>query len=110
MTNRTAKASARKSFGEYKPLIQFSDGSTEVCEKSPERQDRYTKRGLIPGKRMARGKTYPTREEAVAVAEEIIAMRLAHTEAQFADLLNRPNASASAIAYVKASIALWSGK
>jgi len=73
--NVTAKASARKSLGEYKPLISYSNGQTEVCEKSPERFDKHTKYGIVKGNRYARGNTYPTREEAILVAQTIIDMR-----------------------------------
>jgi hypothetical protein len=70
-----AKASARKSLGEYKPLIVYPCGRTEVCEQSPDRHDRNTKRGVIKGNKMARGTTYSTRDEAVAAAQEWIDMR-----------------------------------
>ena len=70
-----AKASARKSLGEYKPLIVYPNGKTEVCEQSPERSDRNTKQGIVPGNRMARGKTYATKEEATAVAQAWIDAR-----------------------------------
>jgi hypothetical protein len=73
--NQSAKASARKSLGEYKPLIIYPNGSTEVCEKSPERNDRNTKAGLVKGNRLARGKTYTTKEEAVEAAQNVIDIR-----------------------------------
>jgi hypothetical protein len=69
------KASARKSLGEYKPLIVYPNGKTEVCEKSPERFDRHTKHGVIKGNRLARGNTYATREEAIAAAQDFIDIR-----------------------------------
>jgi hypothetical protein len=69
------KASARKSLGEYKPLIVYPSGKTEVCEKSPDRFDRHTKHGVIKGNRMARGNTYETKEEAIAAAQHVIDIR-----------------------------------
>lgn len=75
MTKTAATASARKSLGEYKPLIVYPGGKTEVCEQSPERRDYNTKQGMVRGNKMARGKTYATREEAIAVAQEWIEMR-----------------------------------
>lgn len=68
-----AIASARKSLGEYKPLILIKDGSktirSQVIETSPERLDRNTKSGIILGNKFARGNTYSTREEAILVAQ-----------------------------------------
>lgn len=69
-------ASARKSLGEYKPLLRYSDGSTEVCEKSPERSPQYVRgEGMIAGKRYARGTTYATKIEAVTAAQAVIDAR-----------------------------------
>jgi hypothetical protein len=70
-----AKASARKSLGEFKPLIVYPDGKTEVCEQSPDRQERYTKQGIVRGNRLARGNTYLTKEEAVEAAQIVIDIR-----------------------------------
>ena len=75
MTNTFAKASARKSLGEYKPIIVYPNGKTEVCEKSPDRFDKYTKKGVIKGNRMARGNTYETKEQAIDAAQRIIDLR-----------------------------------
>lgn len=72
------KASARKSLGEFKPLIVYPCGKTEVCEQSPERQERYTKNGPVKGNRLARGNTYLTREEAVEAAQQVIDIRREH--------------------------------
>lgn len=80
-----AKASARKSLGDFKPLIVYPGGKTEVCEQPPERFDRHTKNGVIPGQRMARGTTYKTREEAVAVAQAWIDLRRADAERRIAE-------------------------
>lgn len=101
-----AKASARKSLGEYKPLIVYPSGSTEVCEKSPERQDRYTKHGVIKGNKKARGTTYPTKEEAVAAAQRVIDLRLEDAYARKAkfEMFGRPTEK------IQAEIDLWSGK
>jgi len=72
---KSAKASARKSLSEYKPLIVYPNGQTEVCEKSPERSDRHTKKGVVKGNRMARGNTYLNKEDAIASAQNIINIR-----------------------------------
>lgn len=68
-------ASARKSLGEFKPIIVYPNGKTEVCEQSPERANQHTKYGVIKGNRMARGTTYKTREEAIAAAQAVIDAR-----------------------------------
>ena len=79
-----AIASARKSLGEYKPLIVYANGSTEVCEKSPERAGLHTRQGYIPGKRMARGTTYANRAEAVVAAQAVIEARRQDAAARLA--------------------------
>ena len=71
-----AIASARKSLGEYKPLILIKDGSetirSQVVEKSSERFDRNTKSGIILGNKYARGNTYSSKEEAILAAQSEI--------------------------------------
>ena len=87
-----ATASARKSNGEYKPLISFSGGRTEVVEQSSERAGVYTKHGFIAGNRYARGSTYDNRADAIAAAQAEINRRradlIAHAEKNEA-LMNR---------------------
>jgi hypothetical protein len=90
-----AVASARKSLGEYKPLIEYRQGSrilrTEVCEKSPERSAHYVRgEGMVGGNRMARGTTYKLREDAVAVAQAWIDARREEALARYQDFLNHP--------------------
>lgn len=80
---KSAKASARKSLGEYKPLIVYPDGKTEVCEQSPERFGRNTKTGYVKGNRLARGTTYSSKEEAIEAAQEIINDRREEALARF---------------------------
>lgn len=101
-----AKASARKSLGEYKPLIVYPNGSTEVCEKSPERSDRHTKYGVIKGNKKARGTTYTTKEEAVAAAQKCLDLRLEDAYARYAkyEKMGKPTDK------IQAEIDLWSGK
>ena len=84
----SAKASARKSLCEYKPVIVFPNGSTEICQKSPERQDRHTKHGIVKGNRMARGTTYATREEAIAAAQNVINIRREDAEKTYNEWIN----------------------
>lgn len=86
----SVKASARKSLGEYKPLIVYPNGRTEVVEQSPDRFDRNTKRGMIKGNRMARGNTYTTREDAIAAAQEMIDFRRDEAIRRYYNMKNGP--------------------
>ena len=107
----SAKASARKSLGEFKPLIIYPNGSTEVCEKSPERADQYTRNGVIPGNRYARGNTYATREEAIAAAQAVIDARRVDAEQRLA-LWTSQNTNGRfdrGIAAVRREILTWGG-
>lgn len=114
MTKTSATASARKSLGEYKPLIVYPDGSTEVCEQSPERADRHTKYGVIKGNRKARGTTYKTRAEAIAVAQAWIDARRAEAITRFAkysafDKVD-PEVLARTLSRIRQEIAMWGGE
>ena len=102
----SAVASARKSLGEFKPLIVYPCGKTEVCEKSPERQDRHTKRGVIPGNRLARGNTYGTREEAVLAAQKVLDIRRADAERRVAEWSKMTGREAG-VARAKQEAVLW---
>ena len=106
----TAKASARKSLGEYKPLIVYPEGRTEVCEQSPERFDRYTKQGVIKGQRMARGNTYATREEAIAAAQAVIDARRDEAISRYNKYSNHPLEKIRAMAErVAHEVETWGG-
>ena len=98
-----AVASARKSLGEFKPVIVYPTGKTEVCEQSPDRFTRHTKQGIIPRNRMARGNTYATREEAIAAAQEIIDIRREHA----LDRLTKYSAHPDAVARITIEARLW---
>lgn len=104
-----AVASARKSLGEFKPLIVLGN-KTEVCESSPERCDRYTERGVIKGSRYARGTTYQTRGEAIAAAQLVIDARLADARERLArfSTMNNPQRDRG-IAIVRNEIIMWGG-
>lgn len=83
MKNATVTASARKSQGEYKPVIVHTSGRTEVLQQATVKPYSRT----LDGKRRlytaeARGTTYATREEALAVAQ-------AHIDRCLADALKR---------------------
>jgi len=106
-----AKASARKSLGEYKPLIVYPNGKTEVCEKSPERANHYTAKGMIKGNRYARGKTYADRAEAIAAAQDVIDYRREATEAEYRKWAQSDNEKVRASAHRKlAEARLWGSK
>lgn len=76
-------ASARKSLGEYKPLLVYPNGKTEVCEQSAERFDRNTKKGMVNGNRMARGNTYASRQDAIEAAQKVIDTRRVDAETMY---------------------------
>lgn len=105
-TKTTATASARKSLGEYKPLIKYPNGRTEVCEQSSERRDTGDVRaGGTKGNRMARGTVYATRAEAVAAAQALIDLRLDDARKQLALGQKLGRDTRYALSYV----ALWGG-
>lgn len=106
-----AKASARKSLGEYKPLIVYPDGRTKVCEQSPDRAARNTPKGIVQGNRYARGKTYATRAEAIAAAQDVIDYRREATEAEYRKWAQSDNEKVRASAHRKlAEAQLWGSK
>jgi hypothetical protein len=80
------EASARKSAGEYKPLLKLPGGKTKVLEQSLERTGVYCPRlkQYVNQNRMARGNTYATRAEAVAAAQAHIDGEIARLESQLA--------------------------
>ena len=107
MTNRItpAVASARKSLGEYKPLIKVG-GRTEVVEQNPDRFARNTRGGMVQGNRYARGTTYSNRGDAIAAAQRMIDSRLADAIARHADFtVNQPNYRGQCIR----EILVWGG-
>jgi hypothetical protein len=101
-----AKASARKSLGEYKPLIVYPDGRTEVCEQSPERHDRNTKRGIVKGNRMARGVAYSSKEEAIQAAQDVIDVRRADAIRRIQEWSGIPGRE-SAVERVRKEAEMW---
>lgn len=66
------KASANKSFGDYKPVIVHDNGSQEIVGKKGRYIRIQTETVFYGGPsemvRYQRGKTFPTKEEAVALA------------------------------------------
>lgn len=102
MTNHVI-ASARKSKGQYKPIVLFPCGRTLVVEQSPERFGRNTRTGYIEGQRFARGVTYASREEAIEAAEKYIAWQLAEAIAH-RDRKTIPRVQD------QANVILWGGK
>lgn len=103
-----ATASSRKSLGEYKPLIRYSNGKTEVCEKSPERAPTWQGSQMIRGNRYARGTTYKTKEEAIQVAQKIIDIRREDAEARLSKAIEfcRPEHH---LEYIRREIKIWQG-
>lgn len=107
------KASARKSLGEYKPLLVFADGSTKILEQAPERKLQYSRaesRYHIANK-MARGMTYTTREEAIVAAEAHIADRIAEARERYEkfEATAPEHLKQNLLASVKREIELWGG-
>ena len=104
-----AVASARKSLGEYKPLILIKDGTktirSQVVEKSVERFDRHTKNGIIPGNQYARGNTYSSREEAILAAQSEIDFLFDQVSRQQQEIIAR---TGKPHPYVQSQIELYS--
>ncbi len=72
------KASARKSYGEYKPVIIYDNGRTEICGKKgyvvqeqAQTQFGYSSERTI----FQRGKTFKERQDAVDYAQAVIDRR-----------------------------------
>ncbi|CEG08748.1 hypothetical protein BN961_02166 [Afipia felis] len=77
------KASARKSFGEYKAVIVYPNGRTEILGKC-ERPLIWRGKEALPGglTHFVRGKTFANREDAIARAQrEIDGLFANHTAA-----------------------------
>ena len=105
MNTTLAVASARKSLGEYKPLIKVG-GRTEVIEQNPDRFARNTRDGMVTPNRYARGTTYASRDDAIAAAQQVIDLRLAAAIARHADFTaNQPNYRGQCIG----EILIWGG-
>lgn len=100
-----AVASARKSKGEYKPIIKYPNGKTEVVEQNPERFTKYTPKGEIPGNKYARGNTYTTREEAINAAQNAIDMRLAEAKKRHAKFSEKQKEKSKD--RIQQELALW---
>lgn len=69
---KLSSASARKSLGEYKPLLERKEGAllrTEILARA-------AARNIDGNKTFARGVVFKTREEAIAYAEEIKQVRI----------------------------------
>lgn len=96
-----AQASARKSNGEYKPMIKVGSNTT-IVEQNPERFDKHTKFGVVKGDRYARGTTYSVRADAIAAAQRFIDARLAETLVKF-EKFGQPEK-------MKREITLWGGE
>jgi len=86
---KTSKAHYRKWKNSYKPLIKYSDNTSEVVDQSPERFNNYTKNGCIKGNRYAQGMLYDTKEEAIKRASEVIKQRLQETITRY-EKYNKP--------------------
>lgn len=89
---RAYKASARKSFGSFKPVVVKGDGSTEVCGQRAELRNKVWVDGR-PDPKTAyvqnhRGVTFQTRDEATAYARACIE-ELLSTEQQRYDMFLR---------------------
>lgn len=87
------KASARKSYGSYKPIIVSPDGRTEVCGQRRETRYLVWVDGKPDPKTMYvtnhRGLTFPSREEAVQYAYRCIGARVADAEKRLAGFRER---------------------
>lgn len=72
------EATARKSFGGYKPVIRYSDGRTEVCGQNARliREFPQTKFGCYSERiKHKRGVTFASRDDAVMYAQRVIDLR-----------------------------------
>lgn len=74
------KPSARKSFGEYKPMIRHTDGRTEICGQRSRTFQIQAETKFYSGPsevtKHYRGATFKTRAEAVAFAQRDIDFRI----------------------------------
>jgi|GEM_PF-6120991 len=72
----TKRPSARKSFGQYKAVIVHEDGRSEILGKVS-RPLVWRGKESMPGgpMRFVRGKTFASREEAIAFARRTIDLR-----------------------------------
>lgn len=74
------KAAARKSFGEYKPMIRHANGRTEICGQRSKTFQIQAETKFYSGPseitKHYRGVTFPTRAEAVAFAQADIEYRI----------------------------------
>lgn len=110
----SVKASARKSLGEYKPLIVFPDGSTQIVEQADERQLQYSisERRYFRENKYARGTTYKNREDAINAAQIKIDMNLKEARERLVKFeSNAPeHLREKLIASVKREILFWGGE
>ena len=86
-------ASARKSKGEYKPMIKWPSGRTEIVEQAEERRPIYNpETGTYHrADKYARGTTYANRSEAIAAAQAEIDHRPAETTKRRDEFAKSPN-------------------
>lgn len=72
------KATARKSYGEYKPIIVFDSGRTEICGKNGRvvHEQAQTQFGYSSSRTIyQRGVTFRVRQDAVDYAQVVIERR-----------------------------------
>ena len=108
----TATASARKTNGEYKPLVKFPGNSRRkslVVEQSPERRDFHNGHEWVPGNKYARGNVYASREEAVAAAQRYIDQQLQRAIADRARQIELYGGMGRHLKWADATVALWGG-
>jgi len=72
------EATARKSLGEYKPVIRYASGRTEICGQNARliREFAQTKFGHCSERiKYKRGVTFASRNDAIAYAQRVIDQR-----------------------------------
>lgn len=101
------KPSARKSLGEYKPLIIHENGRTEVLGQTGHLQRIQAQTKFYSGPdsiwRGKRGKVFQTREEAISYADAQIAFRVARDAERAAAYAAQQERYARQRATIKAS-------
>ena len=107
-----AQASARKSNGEYKPLVKFPGNSIRkslVVEQSPERRAHHNGHEWVPGNKYARGNVYASREEAVAAAQRYIDLQLQRAVDNRTRQIELYGETGRHLKFANAEVALWGG-
>ena len=89
--SKTVTASARKSLGEFKPLLVFPSGKTTVCHQALAKYER--------------GYTFKTRADAVACAQKVINKNLLAIVERATKQASHP----ARVARFQADFSMWGG-